>query len=248
MSYFEQIDKSRIPNHVAIIMDGNGRWAKERGLARIYGHQQGVDVLHDIITTVAETGVKYLTMYAFSLENWNRPKDEVSSLMDIAVELIRKERSTLIEKNVRLLTLGDNDLLPDKVKDAFMECEEVTKNNTGLTLIFALSYSSRWEITEMAKRIARQAVEGKVKVEDISEDYVSSQLSTGLLGIPDPDLLIRTSGEQRISNYLLWQIAYSELYFTQCRWPDFNDEEFYKAIVDYQHRERRFGKTSEQIK
>lgn len=247
MSYFNQIDLSRVPEHVAIIMDGNGRWAKERGLARMYGHQKGVEVLHDITTTAANTGVKYLTMYAFSIENWNRPKEEVNSLMEILVDLIEKETVTLMEKNVRLLTIGDTDMLPDTVKKAFMGCIEQTKNNTGLKLIFALSYSSRWEITTAVKQIAQMAIDGKVNPKDIDEQFVGSHLSTGLQGIPDPDLLIRTSGELRISNYLLWQIAYSELYFTPCRWPEFTDEEFWKAIVDYQHRERRFGKTSEQI-
>ena len=248
MSYLDQIDKTKVPEHVAIIMDGNGRWAKERGLARMYGHQKGVEVLHDITTCAANTGVKYLTMYAFSIENWNRPVEEVSALMDILVDLIEKETITLMEKNVRLLTIGDTEMLPENVRKAFMGCIEQTKNNTGLKLIFALSYSSRWEITKAMREVTQLAIEGKVKPEEIDEQFVSRHLSTGIQGIPDPDLLIRTSGELRISNYLLWQIAYSELYFTPCRWPDFTEEEFWKAIVDYQHRERRFGKTSEQVR
>jgi len=247
MSYFDQIDKSRVPEHIAIIMDGNGRWAKERGLARMFGHQKGTDVIHDITTTAANTGVKYMTLYAFSLENWNRPQEEVDSLMDIAVDFIHKEIATVMENNVRLHIIGDTDRLPERVKKAFEESMERSKNNTGLNLIFAMSYSSRWEITEMAKRAAQLAIDGQIKPEDIDEQFVSKNLATGLQGIPDPDLLIRTSGELRVSNYLLWQIAYSELYFTPCLWPDFTDEEFWKAIVDYQQRERRFGKTSEQV-
>jgi len=247
MSYLDQIDKTRVPEHVAIIMDGNGRWAKERGLARMYGHQKGVDVLHDITRTAAATGLKYLTLYAFSIENWNRPEGEVNSLMDILVDLIERETVSLMEENVCLHTIGDTDMLPENVRKAYLRCIEQTKNNTGLHLIFALSYSSRWEITEAVKRMARMAVDGQIRPEDIDERMVSSQLSTGLQGIPDPDLLIRTSGELRISNYLLWQIAYSELYFTPRYWPDFTNEDFWEAIVDYQHRERRFGKTSDQV-
>ncbi|MBO4621145.1 MAG: isoprenyl transferase [Paludibacteraceae bacterium] len=248
MSYFDQIDKTRVPQHVAIIMDGNGRWAKERGLARIYGHQKGGDVLHDILNCAADTGVQYMTLYAFSIENWSRPAEEVNGLMDLLIDIVEKETATLMKRNVRLLTVGDTDMLPENVKKTFLGCIEQTKNNTGLKLIFALSYSSRWEITKAMRDVTKLAIEGKVKPEEIDEQFVSAHLSTGLQDIPDPDLLIRTSGELRISNFLLWQIAYSELYFTPCRWPEFTEEEFWKAIVDYQHRERRFGKTSEQVR
>ena len=247
MSYLDQIDKTKVPQHVAIIMDGNGRWAKERGLARMYGHQKGVEVLHDITTTAADTGVKYLTMYAFSIENWNRPVEEVNALMDILVDLIEKETITLMEKNVRLLTIGDTDMLPENVKKAFMGCIKQTKNNTGLKLIFALSYSSRWEITKAMREVAQLAIDGKVKPEEIDEQFVGAHLSTGIQGIPDPDLLIRTSGELRISNYLLWQIAYSELYFCDTFWPDFSVEDLHRAIESFQSRQRRFGKTEEQV-
>ncbi len=247
-SYWDQIDPSRVPAHVAIIMDGNGRWAKERGLARMYGHQKGVEVLHDIARTAKKTGVKYLTLYAFSIENWNRPAEEVNALMDILVDLIERETVLLMEENARLLTVGDTDMLPPNVKKAFDACMEQTSHNTGLKMIFALSYSSRWEITKMVREVAQSAAAGEVSPDEIDEHFVSAHLSTGLQDIPDPDLLIRTSGELRISNFLLWQIAYSELYFTPRRWPEFTDEDFWQAIVDYQHRERRFGKTSEQVR
>lgn len=245
MSYKEQIQKDRMPRHVAIVMDGNGRWAKQRGLKRMFGHKQGVETVHNITEAAAALGIEYMTLYTFSTENWNRPKEEVDALMGLLVDTIVKETPTLMKNNVRLLTIGDTNRLPEATRRKFFDCIHETSVNTGLSLVIALSYSSRWEITQAMQAAARMVTEGKLRVEDIDEDLVSSLMVTS--GIPDPDLLIRTSGELRISNFLLWQLAYTELYFTDCLWPDFNNEEFYKAIVDYQHRERRFGKTSEQV-
>ena len=246
MNYQSQIDKSRMPRHVAIIMDGNGRWAKKQGLARMYGHKQGVETVHRITETAAEMGIQYLTLYTFSTENWNRPKEEVDALMTLLVDTIVKETPTLMKNNVRLLTIGDTERLPEGAKRKFEQCMEETSGNTGLRLVIALSYSARWEITNAMQEAVRKAQAGELKAEDVNEELVSSLMTTA--GMPDPDLLIRTSGELRISNFLLWQLAYSELYFTDCLWPEFTEEEFCKAIVDYQHRERRFGKTSEQVK
>ena len=234
--YKEQLTTDRLPEHVAIIMDGNGRWAKKQGLARVFGHQKGVETVHEITTAAAELGLKYLTLYTFSTENWNRPQEEVDAIMTLLVETIAKERPTLMKNNVRLLTIGDTNRLPDEARKKYLQLIEDTAGNTGLSLVLALSYSSRWEITEATKRIARKIENGELKAEDITT-----------AAIPDPDLLIRTSGEYRISNFLLWQLAYSEMYFTDCYWPEFTREEFYKALVDYAQRERRFGKTSEQI-
>ena len=245
MNYQSQIDKSRMPRHVAIIMDGNGRWAKKQGLARMYGHKQGVETVHRITETAAEMGIQYLTLYTFSTENWNRPKEEVDALMTLLVDTIAKETPTLMKNNVRLLTIGDTERLPEGAKRKFEQCMEETSGNTGLRLVIALSYSARWEITDAMQTAVRKAQAGALKAEDVNEELVSSLMTTA--GMPDPDLLIRTSGELRISNFLLWQLAYSELYFTDCLWPEFTEEEFCKAIVDYQHRERRFGKTSEQV-
>ena len=245
MNYQSQIDKSRMPRHVAIIMDGNGRWAKKQGLARMYGHKQGVETVHRITETAAEMGIQYLTLYTFSTENWNRPKEEVDALMTLLVDTIAKETPTLMKNNVRLLTIGDTERLPEGAKRKFEQCMEETSGNTGLRLVIALSYSARWEITNAMQTAVRKAQAGALKAEDVNEELVSSLMTTA--GMPDPDLLIRTSGELRISNFLLWQLAYSELYFTDCLWPEFTEEEFCKAIVDYQHRERRFGKTSEQV-
>ena len=236
----------RMPQHVAIIMDGNGRWAKRQGLARMFGHKQGVTVVHNITEAAAELGLRYLTLYTFSTENWNRPKEEVDALMTLLVDTIAKETPTLMRNNVRLLTIGDLDRLPNAAREKFLGCIQQTAGNTGLSLVIALSYSSRWEITNAVRQAAEMAQNGDIRPEDINEEMVSDLMTTK--GMPDPDLLIRTSGELRISNFLLWQLAYSELYFTDCLWPEFTVEEFYKAIVDYQHRERRFGKTSEQIK
>lgn len=245
MGYKEQIQPNRIPRHIAIIMDGNGRWAKKQGLARMFGHRQGVETVHRITEAAAELGVQYLTLYAFSTENWNRPKEEVDALMVLLVDTIAKETPTLMKNNIRLQTIGDLSRLPQVTYDKFMECIQQTSQNTGLTLIIALSYSARWEILQATQRMAQAVREGTLLPEDINEETFSNHLAT--TQVPDPDLLIRTSGELRISNFLLWQLAYSELYFTNCLWPDFTNEEFYQAIVDYQHRERRFGKTSEQI-
>ena len=246
MSKKDEIIKERIPRHIAIIMDGNGRWAKKQGLARMFGHKQGVTTVHNITEAAAEIGIEYLTLYAFSTENWNRPKEEVDALMALLVDTIAKETPTLMKNDVRLLTIGDVDRLPQATREKFLGCIRDTSANTGLNLVLALSYSSRWEIIEAAKRIAAEVKAGTLAVDDINEAAISNHLTTG--GIPDPDLLIRTSGEMRISNFLLWQIAYSELYFTPRLWPEFTTEDLYEAIVDYQHRERRFGKTSEQLK
>ena len=245
MDYKTQIDKSRLPRHIAIIMDGNGRWAKKQGLARMFGHKQGVETVHNITVAATKLGVEYLTLYTFSTENWNRPKEEVDALMTLLVETIVKETPTLMNNNVRLQTIGDIGRLPESTRQKFLACIEQTSRNTGLTMVIALSYSARWEITEAVRKAVQMAQQGTLRAEDVNEPFVSNLMTTA--GIPDPDLLIRTSGEYRISNFLLWQLAYSELYFTECLWPEFTEEEFYKAIVDFQKRERRFGKTSEQI-
>lgn len=245
MAKWDTINKDRMPAHIAIIMDGNGRWAKRQGLPRVFGHKQGVKTVHTITEAAAEMGLRYLTLYAFSTENWNRPKEEVDALMSILVDTIVKERPTLMDNNVRLVTIGDTNRLPDEARRKFLGLIEETSVNTGLTLVLALSYSARWELTEAARIIAERAAAGEVKAEEIDEQYVSSVLTTAQ--IPDPDLLIRTSGELRISNFLLWQLAYSELYFTDKAWPEFTADDLVAAILDYQSRERRFGKTSEQV-
>lgn len=245
MEYKHNIDKARMPRHIAIIMDGNGRWAKKQGLARMFGHKQGVQTVHNITEAAAELGIEYLTLYTFSTENWNRPKEEVDALMALLVDTIYKETPTLMKNNVRLLTIGDTARLPEETRRKFEGCIAETSGNTGLSLVIALSYSARWEIIRAMQEAVRLGLAGEIATEDINEELVSSLMTTR--EIPDPDLLIRTSGELRISNFLLWQLAYSELYFTDCLWPEFTVEEFYKAIFDYQHRERRFGKTSEQI-
>ena len=246
MGYKEQIQSDRMPRHVAIIMDGNGRWAKRQGLARMFGHRQGVETVHRITEAAAELGVRYLTLYAFSTENWNRPKEEVDALMVLLVETIVKETPTLMKNNISLLTIGDLSRLPQATRDKFLECIQQTSHNTGLKLVIALSYSARWELIQAAKNIAQEVQNGQLLLEEINEELLANHLTTA--DMPDPDLLIRTSGELRISNFLLWQLAYSEMYFTSCLWPEFTEEELYKAIVDYQGRERRFGKTSEQIR
>lgn len=245
MSYKEQIVRDRLPRHVAIIMDGNGRWAKREGLARMFGHRKGVETVHKITEAAAEMGIEYLTLYTFSTENWNRPKEEVDALMGLLVDTIAKETPTLMKNNIRLETIGDLNRLPEQTRNRFVGCIRETNKNTGLTLVIALSYSARWEIVRATQMIAAAVKNDLFFVEDINEETISSFMTTH--DMPDPDLLIRTSGELRISNFLLWQLAYSELYFTDCLWPEFTEEEFYHAIVDYQHRERRFGKTSEQI-
>ncbi len=246
MSYKTQIQPNRIPRHIAIIMDGNGRWAKRQGLARMFGHRQGVETVHRITEVAAELGIEYLTLYAFSTENWNRPKEEVDALMSLLVDTIAKETPTLMKNNVRLSTIGDLDRLPENAQNKFRACMAETRGNTGLNLVIALSYSARWEIIQATRNIALALQQGTILVEDINEELISASMATNQM--PDPDLLIRTSGELRISNFLLWQLAYAELYFTDCLWPEFTEEEFYRAIVDYQHRERRFGKTSEQVR
>ena len=246
MNYKDQIDKSRLPRHIAIIMDGNGRWAKRQGLARVFGHKRGVETVHNITVAATELGIEYLTLYTFSTENWNRPKEEIDALMNLLVDTIVKETPTLMENNVRLLTIGDLDRLPESTRQKFLGCIEQTSRNTGLSMVIALSYSARWEITNAVQTAVRRAQAGELRPEEVNEQLVSSLMTTN--GMPDPDLLIRTSGELRISNFLLWQLAYSELYFTDCLWPDFTPEELYKAIIDYQNRERRFGKTTEQLK
>lgn len=243
MSYKEQIDKSRIPEHIAIIMDGNGRWAKAQGLPRTAGHQQGVEIVKKITEEATRLGVKYLTLYTFSTENWNRPAAEVSALMGLILDHLEEE--IFMKNNVRFRVIGDQSRLPESVQKRLDECMERTAQNDKMTMVIALSYSSRWEITQAVKNIAQEIQEGKLSAGEVSEEVICKHLNTNFM--PDPDLLIRTGGELRISNYLLWQCAYTELYFCDTFWPDFDEEEFCKAIVDYQSRERRFGKTSEQV-
>lgn len=245
MSLVENIDKTRLPKHVAVIMDGNGRWAKQRGLDRSMGHVEGVNTVRRITEIASEIGVKYLTLYTFSTENWNRPQEEVDALMNLIVVAIERETPDLIKNNVRLTMVGDVARMPEFASNRLRKCMDDTSHCNGLTLILALSYSSRWEILEACKSIATQVKDGKLSIEEITDDLFSSNLATK--NIPDPDLLIRTAGDYRISNYLLWQIAYSELYFTQTFWPDFSKEDFCAAVIEYQSRERRFGKTSEQV-
>ena len=245
MKLIEQIDKEKLPRHVAIIMDGNGRWAKQRGRLRVFGHENGVTAVRNTVEAAAEIGVDYLTLYAFSTENWNRPKKEVDALMSLLVKSLNKETATLNKNNIRLQAIGDIESLQPKTYKELLKAIDNTKNNTRTTLNLALSYSSRWEMTKMVQEIANKVKDGQLEAQDISESIISEHLTTNQM--PDPDLLIRTSGEQRISNFLLWQIAYSELYFSPKLWPDFNKDDFFEAILSYQGRERRFGKTSEQI-
>ncbi len=241
----ELIDRSKLPKHVAIIMDGNGRWAKERGQDRVYGHHEGVVSVREIVNTSAEIGIQYLTLYAFSAENWNRPKAEVDALMELLVNTIRKEIEELKKNNVRLHIIGDFASLPEICQKELNEAMQMTASNTGLNLILALSYSSRQEIVFAAKKIAEKVALGELKPEEINYEVFENSLYTA--GFPDPELMIRTSGEYRISNYLLYQLAYAELYFTNVHWPDFRKNNLYEALLNYQQRERRFGKTSEQI-
>jgi len=245
MSLIEQIDKDRLPQHLAIIMDGNGRWAKEKGKLRVFGHQNGVLAVRDTVEGAVELGIKYLTLYAFSTENWNRPKLEVMALMELLVSTINKETKTLMDNGVRLNAIGNLKSLPGKCYRQLQETIKKTSSNTACTLTLALSYSSRWEITEAAKQLAIKVKNGELMAEDITEEVFSAHLNTA--NMPDPELMIRTSGEYRISNYLLWQLAYSELYFTPKLWPDFRREDLYEAVIDFQKRERRFGMTSEQL-
>ena len=241
-----QIDKNKLPKHIAIIMDGNGRWAKLKGKNRVIGHKQGAKTVKEIVKASGEIGIKYLTLYAFSTENWNRPKFEIEALMTLLVTAIKEETNELIKNNVKLLAIGNHDSLPKKVKNKLYQAIEQTKNGKGLTLTLAISYSAKWEIIEAVKKIANKVKNNSLEINEINDKIFDNNLSTS--GIPNPELMIRTSGEYRISNFLLWQLAYSELYFTEKYWPDFNKNEFIKAIINYQQRERRFGKTSEQIK
>ena len=245
MSSIEKIDRTRLPKHVAIIMDGNGRWAKQRGLMRSIGHENGVTTVRQITEIASELGIGFLTLYTFSTENWNRPQDEVDALMNLVVVSIEQQTPDLIKNNVRLTAIGDLERMPDFARERLAKCIDDTSHCTGLVLCLALSYSSRWEIVEACKTLARKAVAGEIDAESIDADMLSQSLATNFM--PDPDLLIRTAGDERISNFLLWQIAYSELYFTDKYWPDFTKDDFCEAILSYQHRERRYGKTSEQL-
>ena len=242
----KEINLKKLPKHIAIIMDGNGRWAKLKGAARIFGHQNGVTSVKETVEAAAELGIQYLTLYAFSTENWNRPGDEVSALMELLVKTIHAETPTLNKNNIRLLTIGDTNSLPEKCVKQLNEAIAETSKNKGLSLVLALSYSAKWEIVAAVKQIAEDVKNGKLASHEINETLFESKLST--TGIPNPELMIRTSGEHRISNFLVWQLAYAEFYFTDVLWPDFRKEHFYQAIINYQQRERRFGKTGEQIK
>lgn len=241
----EKLNINKIPRHVAIIMDGNGRWAAKHGSQRIFGHEHGVDAVRSTVEGAGEIGIKYLTLYAFSTENWDRPKNEVDALMGLLVQAIENETGELQKNNVKLAAIGDLEKLPPDVAGKLNECIKLLEKNTGLTLILALSYSSKWEIIKAVKNIANDAVNGKIHTNDIDDKLFESYLTTDQ--VPDPELLIRTSGEYRISNFLLWQIAYSELYFTEKLWPDFRKEDLFEAVYDFQNRERRFGKISEQL-
>ena len=245
MSLRNKIDINKLPSHVAIIMDGNGRWAHHKGLERVFGHQQGVNAVREVIETAAELGIKYLTLYAFSTENWGRPDEEISALMGIMIQSLNKETDTLIKNNIKLKAIGDVERLTDDVKERLIDTVNLTSVCTGLNLIVALSYSSRWEITEAVKLMSIDLLNGSLNPDSIKEEDFEKYLTT--YGVPDPELMIRTSGELRISNFLLWQLAYTELYFTDILWPDFGKEDFYDALIDFQKRERRFGKTSEQV-
>jgi undecaprenyl diphosphate synthase len=245
MELKDKINKSNIPAHVAIIMDGNGRWARQQGEDRIFGHHEGVNSVREVVEACGEIGVKYLTLYAFSTENWNRPKNEVDALMELLVATVGMETPVLHEKGVRLQVIGDIASLPESCQKELQESIRITAGNSRVTLILALSYSSKWEITEAVKKIAEKVKAGELSPGDISPKTIDEHLGTR--GIPDPELMIRTSGEHRISNFLLWQLAYAEFYFTDVLWPDFRKDEFYKAIISYQNRERRFGMTSEQL-
>jgi undecaprenyl diphosphate synthase len=246
MSLKEKLNPERLPSHIAIIMDGNGRWAKEQGKDRLFGHYHGVESVRNIVEGCAELGIGYLTLYAFSTENWDRPKDEVTGLMELLVQTIRLEVATLNKNNIRLQIIGNINMLPPSARNELNEACEETRNNSGLTLVMALSYSSRWEILEAVKNIGADIKSGQIEPAEVDDELFKKYLCTA--EIPDPELMIRTSGEFRMSNFLLYQLAYSELYFTDVLWPDFRKENLYEAILDFQKRERRFGKTSEQVK
>lgn len=246
MAIIDSIDKTRLPKHLAIIMDGNGRWAKSRGMLRIFGHENGAKSVREIVESCARIGIEYLTLYAFSTENWSRPKTEVSTLMRLLMNSLRNESRTLTDNNIKLQAIGNLDLLPKNAKKELLEVIEITQNNTRMTLTMALSYGSRDEIVKAVQEIACRVQKDEITIADIDDKRLGEHLFTH--SMPDVDLLIRTSGEHRISNFLLWQIAYAELYFTDVLWPDFREDDLAKAIIEYQKRERRFGKTSEQIK
>ncbi len=244
-TFLEEIDHTSLPRHIAVIMDGNGRWAKKHGKPRIFGHKNGVQAVREITECAAETGIEYLTLYAFSTENWGRPALEVTALMHLLVETVKNEIKTLMKNDIRLNAIGDLNQLPKKTHDALISGIEMTKDNKRMTLTLALNYSSRWELTEAIKVISTKVSDGTIATEDINSELISAHLTTH--NIPDPELLIRTSGEHRVSNYLLWQIAYTEFYFTDIFWPEFKKQHLLEAILDYQNRERRFGKTSDQL-
>lgn len=241
----EMIDKTRLPRHIAIIMDGNGRWAKEKGQDRLYGHFHGVESVKNIVEGSVELGIEYLTLYAFSTENWDRPLDEINGLMELLVDNMKKEAATLNKNNIKLHVIGDVQMLPEEARNQLLEVLNELKDNTGMNLVMALSYSSRWELVNAVKNIAFDVKAGKIDPSLITQDTLQAYLSTS--DFPDPELMIRTSGEYRISNFLLYQLAYAELYFTNVRWPDFRKENLFEAIIDFQQRERRFGKISEQL-
>lgn len=245
MTSQHSIDKNHLPGHIAIIMDGNGRWATQRGRERVYGHHKGAEAVREVIEASAELGIKYLTLYAFSTENWNRPDEEINALMGLMVQSLNDETQTLVKNSIRLKVIGDIDRLASDVRDKLMETMKLTAGCSRMVLVVALSYSSRWEILQAARNICLDAMTGKTDISALTEDIFRSYLET--YDIPDPELMIRTSGELRISNFLLWQLAYAELYFTEVLWPDFTRSDLYGAIEDFQKRERRFGKTSEQL-
>lgn len=245
MDLREKVDKNNLPRHIAVIMDGNGRWAKQRGGLRIFGHKSAITAVRETVEAAAELGVQYLTLYAFSTENWSRPASEVTALMQLLVTTIRKETATLNKNNIRLQTIGDTESLPKSCQQELMEAMEMTSGNSRMTLVLALSYSGRWELTQAMRKLAAKVEQGELQAGEITESMIAANLGTA--GMPDPELLIRTSGEMRISNFLLWQLAYTELYITELLWPDFRKEHLYEAIISYQRRERRFGKTSEQL-
>lgn len=245
MNLQEKIDLNNLPKHIAVIMDGNGRWAKKKGGLRIFGHQNAITAVRETVEGAAELGIQFVTLYAFSTENWSRPRHEVSALMQLLVSTIRKETATLTKNNIRLKAIGDLGSLPDSCRRELHEAMELTKENDRMTLVLALSYSGRWDITQAIKTIGEQIEKGVLRSSDIQEQTIGNYLATA--GMPDPELLIRTSGEQRISNFLLWQLAYTEIYITDLLWPDFRREHLYEALLSYQSRERRFGKISEQL-
>ncbi len=245
MSLLEEVKNSKLPQHIAIIMDGNGRWARQRGEPRVFGHRYGVKAVREVIEAAAEAGIKYLSLYAFSTENWGRPDEEVTALMSLMIQSLNDETENLLKNNIRLKVIGDTERLKSDVRDRLDDTIERTADCTGLTVIVAISYSARWEIAHAAKKIGEEIEAGKINSSTVNEELFAEYLTTR--NIPDPELMIRTSGEQRISNFLLWQLAYTELYFSEILWPDFGKEDLYRAILSYQNRERRFGKTSDQI-